>query len=281
MNTKEEIKSFKPVKEFFIGIDSDGTAFDSMNIKHIKSMYPAAAEIWDAGDKKAEFEETWNRINLYSKSRGINRFLGLLGAFEELREKGGCLPDPAPLREYAEKNEVLSYAALKAWAKEHPAPLFNDIMRWSERSDELFEEHTKGILPFANVKDCLALMTKKADIMVVSSASGKGLDKDWSFSGLTEFTTLIAGQEAGSKKAQLEMGAGGKYPQDKILMIGDAPGDLDAARHIKALFYPVMPGKEEESWLFLRNEGLNRFFEGNYRGAFEDKLIKDFLGLLG
>lgn len=31
-------------------------------------------------------------------------------------------------------------------------------------------------------------------------------------------------------------------------MIGDAPGDLKAARGNGALFFPVNPGDEEESW---------------------------------
>jgi len=282
MNTKEEITGFKPTKEFFVGIDSDGTAFDSMNIKHIKSMFPAALEIWDPAEHRKEFQEIWFRINLYSKNRGINRFSGLLSALEQLRKKTGksAAEDLSPLRDFVEKSEALSNAALRTWMEKHPAPLLDQVMRWSLRSDELFEEHTRGLIPFANMEAALKLMAEKADIMVVSSASGKGLDKDWSFSGLTKYTALLAGQELGSKKAQLSMGAAGKYPAQKILMLGDAPGDLEAARSIDALFFPMMPGKEEESWIRLRKEGLSRFFAGSYRGAYEDALIREFLDFL-
>jgi phosphoglycolate phosphatase-like HAD superfamily hydrolase len=153
-------------------------------------------------------------------------------------------------------------------------------MRWSIRSDELFEEHTRGLLPFANVEAALKAMAEKADIMVVSSASGRGLDKDWSYAGLTQYTSLLAGQELGAKKNQLCMGAAGKYPPSKILMRGDAPGDLEAAHSIDALFFPVVPGREEESWFRLREEGLPRFFSGAFKGEYEDTLILEFMKLL-
>jgi len=279
MNTKEEIIAFKPLKKFFVGIDSDGTAFDSMNIKHIKSMLPAALEIWDLGNGRDEFEKIWKRLNLYSASRGINRFSGLLSALDELR-KNAPAPDTSPLRVFIETSEALSNAALQAWMREHPDPLLDDVMRWSIRSDELFEEHTRGLLPFANVESCLKVMAEKADIMVVSSASGKGLDKDWTFAGLTAYTALLAGQETGSKKAQLQMGAAGKYPPPKMLMIGDAPGDLEAARSINALFFPVVPGKEEESWMRLREESLPRFFNATFQGEYENALIREFMDSL-
>jgi phosphoglycolate phosphatase-like HAD superfamily hydrolase len=277
-----EIAGFRPAKEFFVGIDSDGTAFDSMNIKHIKSMFPAAVEVWNIDEGRAEFEKIWNRLNLYSKSRGINRFSGLLCALEEQRELGGkaVAADAAPLRDFVEKSDALSNAALQAWMKDHPDPLLDTVMRWSTRSDELFEEHTRGLLPFANVETALKAMAEKADVMVVSSASGKGLDKDWSFSGLTRYTALLAGQEIGSKKVQLQLGAAGKYAPRNILMLGDAPGDLEAARFIDALLFPVSPGKEEESWALLRDEGLSRFFAGTFQGEYEDTLIQEFMELL-
>jgi phosphoglycolate phosphatase-like HAD superfamily hydrolase len=205
---------------------------------------------------------------------------------EEQREEGGGAtcgavePDTAPLRDFVEKSEALSNAALGTWMKDHPSPLLDKVMRWSLRSDELFEEHTRGLLPFANMEDALKVMAEKADIMVVSSASGKGLDKDWSFSGLTRYTSLLAGQEVGSKNVQLRLGAAGKYPSQKTLMIGDAPGDLDAARSIEALFFPVLPGKEAESWLRLREESLPLFFTGKYQGEYENILIHEFIRLL-
>jgi len=280
MNTRDEITGFKPTKKFFVGIDSDGTVFDSMTIKHIKSFLPAALETWDFGEGAKAFEEIWIGLNLYSESRGINRFAGILLALERMGEKGFFATDLAPLREFVEKSASLSNASLDYWMRKHPSPLLDKVIHWSLKSDVLFEEHTKGILPFGNVDETLRVMAEKADIMVVSSASGTGLDKDWAFSGLTRYTALVAGQEAGSKETQLRMGVAGKYPPQNMLVIGDAPGDLDAARSVGALFFPILPGKEEDSWLRLKEEGLARFFGGTWQEEYEDGLIDEFTGAL-
>ena len=67
---------------------------------------------------------------------------------------------------------------------------------------------------------------------------------------------LIAGQELGSKSTQLWQAVDGRYAPQHVLMIGDAPGDLDAARANGALFYPIIPGQEEHSRQRLGEEAL-------------------------
>jgi len=91
---------------------------------------------------------------------------------------------------------------------------------------------------------------------------------------------MIAGQEHGTKAEHLKYGAKGKYPDEKILMIGDANGDLKAAKSNGALFFPINPGEEEKSWEKLYKEGLDRFFAGTFKGAYEEKLIKEFESFL-
>jgi hypothetical protein len=59
-------------------------------------------------------------------------------------------------------------------------------------------------------------------------------------------------------------------------MIGDANGDLKAARSNGVSFFPINPGKEEESWEKLYKEGLDIFFAGKFKGGYEEELIKEF-----
>ena len=47
----------------------------------------------------------------------------------------------------------------------------------------------------------------------------------------------------------------------RILMIGDAPGDLKAARANGALFYPINPGAEDLSWKRFHDEAFDRFVD--------------------
>jgi DNA repair photolyase len=59
-------------------------------------------------------------------------------------------------------------------------------------------------------------------------------------------------------------------------MIGDAKGDLDAAKNNGILFYPIIPGKEDKSWERFVNEGLEKFTKGMFAGSYENKLLLEF-----
>ena len=59
-------------------------------------------------------------------------------------------------------------------------------------------------------------------------------------------------------------------------MIGDAPGDLKAAKANDALFYPINPGDEVASWKRFHDEAMDKFFDGTYAGRYEKKLIEEF-----
>jgi hypothetical protein len=59
-------------------------------------------------------------------------------------------------------------------------------------------------------------------------------------------------------------------------MIGDAPGDLKAARANNALFYPINPGDEDSSWKRFYEEAFEKFIKKEYGGVYEEKLITEF-----
>ncbi len=102
------------------------------------------------------------------------------------------------------------------------------------------------------------------------------MEREWAEHGIAGGVRLIAGQELGTKTEHLKFAATGKYPSERMLMIGDAPGDFKAAKSNHALFYPIIPGLEEVSWQRLYEEALDRFFAGKYAGAYEAKLVKEF-----
>ena len=59
-------------------------------------------------------------------------------------------------------------------------------------------------------------------------------------------------------------------------MIGDAPGDGKAAARVGALFYPIMPGHEAESWIRLRDEAIGKFLSHTYAGPYQQRLLTEF-----
>ena len=149
-------------------------------------------------------------------------------------------------------------------------------LNWSQAINNDVERMVYGISPFPYMKDSLELMRNQADIMVVSQTPIEALKREWDENNISKFAALIAGQEFGTKTEHLQYGAVGKYDKDKILMIGDAPGDLQAAKANGVLFYPINPGEEELSWKRFCNESLEKFFRGEYLGEYENSLIKEF-----
>ena len=137
-----------------------------------------------------------------------------------------------------------------------------------------------GISPFPLVEESLEKLTAKADSIVVSQTPVEALKREWEENNIDKYVHLIAGQEYGTKTEHLALAAKGKYPDNKILMIGDAPGDYKAATSNGVLFYPVNPGHEEESWERFYKEALDRFFRGTYQGDYENGLIEEFNGYL-
>ena len=72
--------------DFLICVDSDGCAMDTMNIKHFRCFGPCMVAEWGLEPWREAILERWNEINLYTMTRGINRFKGLAKALREIQE---------------------------------------------------------------------------------------------------------------------------------------------------------------------------------------------------
>jgi phosphoglycolate phosphatase-like HAD superfamily hydrolase len=282
MNPLEQLQALNPEKEFFIGIDSDGCAFDTMEIKQKECFCPNFIKYFGMQPVSKYARETWEFVNLYSTNRGCNRFLAvnetlrLLATRPEMRSRNFTVPSAAPLIEWTKKETKLGNPALKKYAEEINDPFITKTLEWSLKVNEDIANLVFGITPFPFVKECLEKIKNKADTMVVSQTPFEALKREWEENKIDHYLRMIAGQEHGTKSEHLKYAAKGKYQDDKILMIGDANGDLKAARSNGVLFFPVNPGKEEASWEKLYNEGLDRFFAGTFKGAYEQELIREF-----
>ena len=272
--------TFSPKYDFIVGIDSDGTVFDSMTIKHNLAFLPAFFETWNVEDYRKIVEANWEFVNLTSRDRGCNRFIGLLKAFENLEKNGAKPYDYSDLTAFVQNSKALSNKGLLEYIGADTEGFLGSVYKWSLRCDELFEVHNEGQPPFKNVLEALKLMSAKADIAVISSASYGSIAKDWTDNGLMAYVSIACGQESGSKIKQLKDTAGG-YKKNHVLMMGDAPGDQEAAVANGALFFPVIPKRETECWELLINEAFEKFMNGSYAGDYEKKLVEEFERALG
>ena len=119
-------------------------------------------------------------------------------------------------------------------------------------------------------------MAQHADILIVSKTPYTDLANYWEDQGITKYVQIIAGQEMGSKGHHIEVAKkAGQYEDDQVMMIGDGGGDLKAVKLNKGLFYPTPPGQEKEAWKSFP-DAFKKFIKGEYKGEFEDKLLKVF-----
>jgi phosphoglycolate phosphatase-like HAD superfamily hydrolase len=278
----QTLKDIKPTKDFFVGIDSDGCVFDTMEIKHKECFCPNFIRYWELQNISKYAREAWDFVNLYSQTRGCNRFhaviesLRLLAERKEVKARGAKLLDVTPLIEWVKKETKLGNPALARYAKEVNNPIIDRALAWSNGVNQSISEIVYGIPPFPWVRESLVKFNEHADVIVVSQTPGEALNREWVEHNIDKYVKIICGQEYGTKTEHIQYAAKGKYPDDKVLMVGDAPGDMQAAKSNGALFYPINPGHEEYSWEQLYNEGIDRFFKGSFAGTYEKKLIEKF-----
>lgn len=276
-----------PTRDYFVGIDSDGCAFDSMEIKHKECFIPNTIKDWGLQPVSKYAREAAEFVNLYSKWRGINRWPALVMVFDLLRERPevqarGVSPPEAPrLREFiADDGYPKSNDGLRAYRAEHPDPELDIAWGWTTGVNATVSEIVHGVPPFPHVRESLELIAGRADAIVVSATPVEALTREWEEHDIARYVRVIAGQEMGKKALHLELATKGRYEPSRVLMIGDAPGDRKAARANNALFYPINPGHEEASWERFYREAFDRFISGDYGGEYEASLVEEFEALL-
>jgi phosphoglycolate phosphatase-like HAD superfamily hydrolase len=280
------LADLQPQQPFFVGIDSDGCAFDSMEIKHKECFCPNIIKWWDLQAVSKYAREAAEFVNLYSKWRGINRWPALVMVFDLLRERPevvarrATITEAKKVREFMASGQPLSDTGLKAYLAQHPDPELDKALGWSKAVNASIADMVHGVPPFPFMRESLQAMQGRADVVVVSATPTEALIREWEEHDIAKYARIIAGQEMGSKKQHLALAAKGKYAPDHILMMGDAPGDMEAAKANGTLFFPINPGHEEKSWERFYREGLAKFTAGAFAGAYEASLIAEFEKLL-
>ena len=278
----QQLKDLKKDHEFLVAIDSDGCAFDTMEIKHKECFIPNIINYWELQPVSKYARQAGEFVNLYSKWRGINRFPALLMVFDlledrdDVKKRGVSIPKAASLRKWAKTETKLANPALQKAADETGDPVLVQALAWSKAVNKTIADMVRGIPPFPFVHESLEKVFPLADIIVCSATPGEALTREWEEHDIAKYTKAIAGQEMGTKKEHLSYAINGRYSPDHVLMIGDAPGDQKAAKANNALFYPINPGDEDDSWQRFFEEAFDRFINGDYAGAYEEKLIAEF-----
>ena len=282
------LKDFKPEHKFFVGIDSDGCVFDSMGIKQRECFCPWMIAYFGLQPVAWAARQCKEFADLFSKTRGGNRhktikriLTELLPSHPMVKARSFNVPQFPYYFEWVDAPEsLLSNDGLKQAidAADNPdaKSQMEYILQWSQQVNRAVKDIVKDVPPFPFVRECLEKMVPLADIIVVSGTPGEALTREWQEHDIAKYVEVIAGQEMGKKAEHLDYATKGKYEENHVLMIGDAPGDMKAAKANDALFYPINPGDEEKSWQRFHREGFDKFINGQYAGSYEEKVIAEF-----
>jgi phosphoglycolate phosphatase-like HAD superfamily hydrolase len=269
-----------PEREFLVGIDSDGCVFDSMELKHKECFIPNFINFYELQGVSKYAREAAEFVNLYSKSRGANRFPALLEQLDWLRRrpevKARRIPVARPeglIHWVANETKLGNPTLEQAVAATGNADL-KLALAWSVAVNESISEMVRGVPPFPCVRECLDQFAEQADMVVCSQTPTEALEVEWQEHDIARYVRAICGQEAGSKTEILALSK--NYKPSQTLMIGDAPGDFRAAEANHCLFFPINPGAEEASWKRLLDEGIDRFFAGKFAGDYQQQLLEEF-----
>ena len=268
--------------DYLVCVDSDGCAMDTMDIKHIRCFGPCMVAEWGLEEWRDAILERWNEINLYTMTRGINRFKGLVMALGEIREKYCEIEELEALEKWVKETPELSNAALGREIAGNDNICLRKALAWScavnQSIDRLPEEDKR---PFPGVLEALKRAYRDADIAIVSSANLGAVLDEWDLYGLLEYTDVVLAQDAGSKAFCIGELMKRGYAPDHVLMCGDAPGDLEAAEKNGVYYYPILVRHEAESWKEFVKEGIVYFLDGTYGESYQQEKREQFLKNLG
>ena len=277
--------SFERKHDYLVCVDSDGCVMDTMNCKHFHCFGPCMVTEWGLEEWKEEILDRWNVINLFSMTRGINRFKGLAMALKEIDGKYTKITGVDALVHWADTAPALSNDGVAKAASEATDPdaklVLEKALNWSKAVNAAIVELPEELkVPYNGAKEGLAAAHAFADVAMVSSANRDAVEEEWGKFGLLEHTDIVLAQDVGSKAACIAAMLKFGYDLDKVVMVGDAPGDCDAAEKNNVYYYPILVNHEKESWEEAINIAFGKLQEGRY-AEYEVQKKKEFLANLG
>lgn len=277
--------SFERKHDYLVCVDSDGCVMDTMNCKHFHCFGPCMVTEWGLEEWKDEILDRWNVINLFSMTRGINRFKGLAMALSEINEKYTTITGVAALQHWADTAPALSNDAVAKAADDASDPdaklVLQKALSWSKAVNAAIVELSEELkVPYNGAKEGLAAAHTFADVAMVSSANRDAVEEEWGKFGLLEHTDIVLAQDVGSKAACIAEMLKFGYDTKNVVMIGDAPGDCDAAEKNGVWYFPILVNHEKSSWDEAIAVAFNKLQNGEY-AEYEAQKKKEFLANLG
>ncbi|MDD3429231.1 MAG: HAD hydrolase-like protein [Oscillospiraceae bacterium] len=265
-------QDFVPTKRYLLCIDSDGCAMDTMTSKHMQAFCPALITVFQLEKYEKIITEQWMNINLYSQTRGMNRFKGLEQILQFAQENGAMIPELTDLKQWIRETPGVSGETLHNQQQQGKYQSLHRVMLWNNTVNQKIAKMGPAEA-YTGVKEALQEAYGYANIVVVSSANKKAVIEEWKHCGLAAYVSQIMGQENGSKAECISNLLKRGYVPNRVLMIGDALSDLAAAKANDVKFYPILVKKEEESWRQFAKDSLPKFISDTFDAKYQAEII--------
>ena len=171
--------AFTPKKEWLVCVDSDGCAMDTMDSKHHQAFCPQLIRVYGLEEYAGLITPHWMEVNLYSRTRGVNRFKGLAATMRMLAEHGVRVPGADELCTWVEKAPKLSNPALEEAVAAGGGAGLQKALEWSRAVNAAIAAMGDDSRPFPGCREALAAIHVLTDTAVVSSANSEALAEEW------------------------------------------------------------------------------------------------------
>lgn len=269
------LNDYQKQKDYLVCVDSDGTVIDAMGAKHNHCHGPALIETFALQDHTQAVQELWNNINLYSSTRGVNRFIALIIFLDKAEGLYLEHQDKTALKAWVAKNN-LSNDALEKEIETNQDPLMKKALAWSlDLNERILKLNNDDKPVYEGVREFFDSMKEHADLAVVSSSNMSALVEEWGGHQLIDYLDVLTSQEIGTKGECLAALIKKGYDPKKILMIGDSNPDIEAATENKTNFYPILTRNEGQSWKDLKTQYFEAFMKNQFDRV-QENVIKAF-----
>ena len=147
-----------PEHDFLIGIDSDGCVFDSMELKHKECFIPCFINYYELQGVSKYAREAAEFVNLYSKSRGANRFPALVEQLDwlsrrpEVKARGIPVVRSEALTKWVQTESKLGNPTLEKAVAETGNADLKQALAWSVAVNKAIADMVRGVPPFPFVR---------------------------------------------------------------------------------------------------------------------------------
>ena len=173
--SENPFSAFTPKKEWLVCVDSDGCAMDTMDSKHHQAFCPQLIRVYGLEEYAGLITPHWMEVNLYSRTRGVNRFKGLAATMRMLAEHGVRVPGADELCTWVEKAPKLSNPALEEAVAAGGGAGLQKALEWSRAVNAAIAAMGDDSRPFPGCREALAAIHVLTDTAVVSSANSEAL----------------------------------------------------------------------------------------------------------